>query len=73
MKTFLMLHGINHNMFGKRDPKQYGTITLDEINARLKSLAAELLAIAIDAYQDQQRSGDGRAHPSGLRGTRSTA
>ena len=28
MKTFLMLHGINHNMFGKRDPKQYGTITL---------------------------------------------
>ena len=29
----LMLHGINHNMFGKRDPEQYGTITLDEINA----------------------------------------
>ena len=26
----LMLHGINHNMFGKRDPKQYGTITLAE-------------------------------------------
>ncbi len=25
----LMLHGVNHNMFGKRDPKQYGTITLD--------------------------------------------
>jgi 3-dehydroquinate dehydratase II len=24
----LMLHGINHNMFGKRDPKQCGTITL---------------------------------------------
>jgi len=20
----LMLHGINHNMFGKRDPAQYG-------------------------------------------------
>lgn len=42
MKTFLMLHGINHNMFGKRDPKQYGTITLDEINARLQALAKEL-------------------------------
>ena len=26
MKTFLMLHGINHNMFGKRDPKQYGDL-----------------------------------------------
>ena len=30
----LMLHGINHNMFGKRDPKQYGTITLAEIDAQ---------------------------------------
>ena len=38
----LMLHGINHNMFGKRDPKQYGTITLDEINAGLSALGAEL-------------------------------
>jgi 3-dehydroquinate dehydratase-2 len=28
MKKMLMLHGINHNMFGKRDPKQYGTVTL---------------------------------------------
>jgi 3-dehydroquinate dehydratase-2 len=27
MTKILMLHGINHNMFGKRDPKQYGTIT----------------------------------------------
>ena len=38
----LMLHGINHNMFGKRDPKQYGTITLDEINASLSALGQEL-------------------------------
>ncbi len=38
----LMLHGINHNMFGKRDPKQYGTITLDEINAKLTALGGEL-------------------------------
>jgi 3-dehydroquinate dehydratase II len=42
MKTFLMLHGINHNMFGKRDPKQYGTITLDQIDTQLKALAKEL-------------------------------
>ena len=38
----LMLHGINHNMFGKRDPKQYGTITLAEIDAALKALGKEL-------------------------------
>ncbi len=38
----LMLHGINHNMFGKRDPAQYGTITLDEINASLNALGKEL-------------------------------
>ncbi len=42
MKKFLMLHGINHNMFGKRDPKQYGTITLKEIDAKLQALAKEL-------------------------------
>jgi len=50
MKQFLMLHGINHNMFGKRDPKQYGTITLDEINARLKEVAAEL-GVGVEAFQ----------------------
>ena len=37
-----MLHGINHDMFGKRDPVQYGTITLAEINANLQKLGAEL-------------------------------
>ncbi len=50
MKTFLMLHGINHNMFGKRDPKQYGTITLDEIDAKLKELASEL-GVRIETFQ----------------------
>jgi 3-dehydroquinate dehydratase-2 len=38
----LMLHGINHNMFGKRDPRQYGTITLDQINDQLSALGQEL-------------------------------
>lgn len=37
-----MLHGINHNMFGKRDPVQYGTITLDEINEKMNELGKEL-------------------------------
>jgi 3-dehydroquinate dehydratase-2 len=39
-----MLHGINHNMFGKRDPAQYGTVTLAEIDSQLKALGSELSA-----------------------------
>jgi 3-dehydroquinate dehydratase-2 len=50
MKTFLMLHGVNHDMFGKRDPKQYGTITLAQIDERLKTLAKEL-GVAVESYQ----------------------
>jgi 3-dehydroquinate dehydratase-2 len=46
----LMLHGINHDMFGKRDPKQYGTITLDEINAQLQALGQQLGA-SVECYQ----------------------
>ena len=38
----LVLNGINLNMFGKRDPAQYGTVTLDEIQANLQTLGREL-------------------------------
>lgn len=38
----LILHGVNLNMFGRRDPAQYGSVTLAEINARLEALAVEL-------------------------------
>jgi len=38
----LCLNGINLNMFGKRDPAQYGTITLAEIDAQVKKLGTEL-------------------------------
>ena len=46
----LILHGINLNMFGKRDPAQYGTITLDEIDARLAALGKELGA-QVECFQ----------------------
>ncbi len=46
----LMLHGINHNMFGKRDPAQYGTITLAEIDAQLAALGRELGA-EVESFQ----------------------
>jgi 3-dehydroquinate dehydratase-2 len=50
MKNVLVLHGINLNMFGKRDPAQYGTATLAEIDARLQSLGAEL-DVAVTSFQ----------------------
>jgi len=50
MQTFLMLHGVNHNMFGKRDPKQYGTITLAQIDAQIAAVAKEL-GVGVVSYQ----------------------
>jgi 3-dehydroquinate dehydratase II len=50
MKKFLMLHGVNHDMFGKREAKYYGTITLAEIDARLAELAREL-SVAVESFQ----------------------
>jgi 3-dehydroquinate dehydratase-2 len=50
MKKILVLHGVNLNMFGKRDPAQYGTITLDEIDQKLKELAKEL-GVELETFQ----------------------
>ncbi|WP_278536050.1 type II 3-dehydroquinate dehydratase [Delftia acidovorans] len=50
MKKILMLHGINHNMFGQRDPAQYGTVTLAEIDASLRSLGGQL-GCEVDSFQ----------------------
>lgn len=40
--NILVLHGINLNMFGKRDSAQYGTATLAEIDAGLQALGTTL-------------------------------
>ncbi|MDQ7984363.1 type II 3-dehydroquinate dehydratase [Pseudomonas sp. G34] len=65
----LMLHGINHNMFGKRDPVQYGTITLEEIDARLGELA-ESLGVQIDSFQSNYEGAlCERIHQAYLEGT----
>jgi len=48
--NILVLHGINLNMFGKRDPAQYGTVTLAEIDAQLLALGRELGA-EVECFQ----------------------
>ncbi len=47
---FLVLHGPNLNMLGKREPKLYGTRTLNDINSLLEKLAAEL-GCTLSIYQ----------------------
>ena len=46
----LCLNGINLNMFGKRDPAQYGTVTLAEIDAQVKKLGQDLGA-SVECFQ----------------------
>lgn len=46
----LVLHGPNLDRLGKREPAHYGRVTLPEIDARLRTLAAELGA-TVDTFQ----------------------
>ena len=66
----LVLNGPNLNLTGTRDPAHYGTLTLDEINARIAARAKELGAeidfaqsnhegVLIDAIQNARGTYDG--------------
>ncbi len=46
----LVIHGPNLDLLGRREPTIYGTATLDDINARLAALAAEL-GVTLDVVQ----------------------
>src|SRR5437588_6255006 len=41
-ETVLILHGPNLNLYGRREPHIYGTMTLEQINERLRTLAAKI-------------------------------
>ncbi|MBN2338923.1 MAG: type II 3-dehydroquinate dehydratase [Acidobacteria bacterium] len=66
----LLIHGPNLNLLGDREPSHYGTMKLEEINARMERLAeehgAELRALQsnsegalIDAIQEARLWADG--------------
>jgi 3-dehydroquinate dehydratase-2 len=46
----LVLHGVNLNMLGRRDPAAYGRVTMAEIDARLHELGREL-GVDLETFQ----------------------
>ena len=54
--NILVLHGVNLNMFGKRDPSHYGTASLADIDAALVALGAEL-GLGIVSFQSNHEGG----------------
>jgi 3-dehydroquinate dehydratase-2 len=37
-----VMHGVNLNMLGRREPEHYGTLTLDELEREIEGFAAQL-------------------------------
>jgi 3-dehydroquinate dehydratase-2 len=69
-RKVVVINGPNLNLLGQRDPRHYGGLTLEQINARLTELAAELGAeisffqsnhegALVDALQAAGREGAG--------------
>lgn len=48
--TVEVLHGPNLNLLGTREPEIYGSIELEQVNARLTELAVEL-GVRVDTFQ----------------------
>ena len=50
-----VLNGVNLNMLGERDPRQYGTLTLAELDAQISAWAREL-DLQADCFQTNGES-----------------
>lgn len=69
MPKILVLNGPNLNLLGVREPEVYGSATLDDIMAQLRS-RAESLDCAIEAMQsDSESELIGRIHQARTDGT----
>ena len=55
MKKVLVLHGINLNMFGKRDPRHYGHASLDAVNRRIQE-EADRLNLQVEIFQTNEEA-----------------
>ena len=53
MPSILVLHGPNLNLLGLREPGVYGTLTMDDINARMAALGKEL-GLEVRCFQSNQ-------------------
>jgi 3-dehydroquinate dehydratase-2 len=65
----LLLHGVNLDMFGKRDPAQYGTVTLEQINEAVVALGRELGAVVVPFQSNGEKEMCERIHQAVSDGT----
>ena len=54
-KKISVIHGPNLNLLGEREPEHYGSMTLDDINSKLKDRACAL-DIEIDIFQSNSEA-----------------
>jgi 3-dehydroquinate dehydratase-2 len=52
----LILHGPNLNLLGEREPEVYGSMTLQQLNRRLKQVAQEM-GVLLRIYQSNSEGG----------------
>ena len=66
----LVIHGPNMNLLGRREPQIYGTMTLDQVNARIAEVAKDINvdltvlqtndeAVIVDTFQKHMDDMDG--------------